>query len=111
MLFYYRSWPSPPPRCRYQHSWSAALGILQETTLNTLGYTLLQEGNTRDAISAFQRNAQEYPQSANMYDSLGEAYMKAGQKDLAITNYEKALQLDPKNKTAPEALKKLKENK
>jgi cytochrome c-type biogenesis protein CcmH/NrfG len=46
-----------------------------------------------------------------VYDSLGEAYMKAGQKDLAITSYEKALQLDPKNKTAPEALKKLKENK
>jgi Tfp pilus assembly protein PilF len=38
-------------------------------------------------------------------------YRKAGQKDLAITNYEKALQLDPKNKIAPEALKKLKENK
>jgi CubicO group peptidase (beta-lactamase class C family) len=90
---------------------SGAQADVQETTLNTLGYTLLQEGNTRDAISAFQRNAQEYPQSANVYDSLGEAYRKAGQKDLAITNYEKALQLDPKNKTAPEALKKLKENK
>ena len=47
----------------------------------------------------------------SLYTSLGEAYMKAGQKDLAITNYEKAWQLDPKNKTAPEALKKLKENK
>jgi CubicO group peptidase (beta-lactamase class C family) len=84
---------------------------IREATLNSLGYTLLQQGQNQDAIAAFQRNVQEYPQSSNVYDSLGEAYMKAGQKDLAITNYEKALQLDPKNKTAPEALKKLKENK
>jgi CubicO group peptidase (beta-lactamase class C family) len=84
---------------------------IHEATLNTLGYTLLQQGQNQDAIAAFQRNVHEYPQSSNVYDSLGEAYMKTGQKDLAITNYEMALQLDPKNKTAPEALKKLKVNK
>lgn len=43
-----------------------------------------------------------------MYDSLGEAYAKVGQKDLAIQNYEKSLQLDPKNQNAVERLKKLK---
>jgi CubicO group peptidase (beta-lactamase class C family) len=82
-----------------------------EGTLNGLGYTLLQEGQTQDAIILFQRNVQEYPQSSNVYDSLGEAYMKAGQKDLAIANYEKSLQLDPKNQNAVEILKKLKGNK
>ena len=46
-----------------------------------------------------------------MYDSLGEAYMKAGEKELAIQNYEKSLQLDPKNMNAVEMLKKLKEMK
>ncbi len=48
---------------------------------------------------------------ARVYDSLGEAYMKTGQKELAIQNYEKSLQLDPKNQNAVDMLKKLKEMK
>lgn len=84
---------------------------MNEGTLNGLGYMLLQNGQTPDAIAVFQRNVQDYPQSSNVYDSLGEAYMKAGQKDLAIANYEKSLQLDPKNQNAVEKLKKLRENK
>lgn len=85
---------------------------IDEGTLNRLGYILLyDEQKTPDAITVFQRNVQEYPQSSNAYDSLGEAYMKAGQKDLAITNYEKSLQLDPKNQNAVEKLKQLKETK
>lgn len=79
-----------------------------EGMVNGLGYTLLQGGQTKDAIAFFERNVQDYPQSSNVYDSLGEAYMKAGQKDLAITNYEKSLQLNPKNQNAVEMLKKLK---
>ena len=54
---------------------------IEEGTLNGLGYTLLFSGQTQDAITVFQRNLQEYPKSANVYDSLGEAYMKAGQKE------------------------------
>jgi len=59
----------------------------------------------------FQRNVQEFPRSSNVYDSLGEAYAKVGEKDLAIENYEKSLQLDPKNQNAVERLKKLRETK
>jgi|SRR5271165_1251854 len=84
---------------------------VDEGTLNGLGYVLLSSGKTLDAIAVFQRNVQEYPQSGNVYDSLGEAYLKDGQKDLAMQNYEKSLQLDPKNKNAVEMLKKLKEMK
>ena len=51
----------------------------------------------QQAIRLFQRNVQEYPESGNVWDSLGEAYAAAGKKDLAIKNYEKSLQLDPKN--------------
>src|SRR5437764_13214349 len=58
-------------------------------------------------MQVFQKNVQEYPESSNVYESLGEAYMKTGQKDLAIKNYEKSLQLDPKNQNAVEQLKKL----
>ncbi|HYL82899.1 MAG TPA: serine hydrolase [Candidatus Angelobacter sp.] len=78
-----------------------------EGALNQLGYTLLYSGHEKEAIQIFQRNVQEFPQSSNVYDSLGEAYMKVGEKDLAIANYEKSLQLDPKNQNAVEQLKKL----
>ena len=90
------------------HSPDQAMG---EGVLNTLGYQLLSDGKTSDAIAVLQRNVQDHPQSSNVYDSLGEAYMKAGQKDLAIQNYEKSLQLDPKNTNAVDMLKKLKEPK
>jgi predicted Zn-dependent protease len=73
-----------------------------------LGYTLLFSNQTQDAIGVLKRNAREYPKSANVYDSLAEAYMKADEKDLAIQNYEKSLQLDPKNQNAVDQLKKLK---
>jgi CubicO group peptidase (beta-lactamase class C family) len=79
-----------------------------ESALNGLGYALLYSGQEKDAITVFQRNAQEYPQSSNVWDSLGEAYMKTGQKQLAIQNYEKSLQLDPENQNAVTMLKKLK---
>jgi CubicO group peptidase (beta-lactamase class C family) len=84
---------------------------IEEATLNRLGYTLLFSGQTQDAIAVFDRNVREYPKSANVYDSMGEAYMKADRKDLAIQNYETSLQLDPKNQNAVEQLRKLKEPK
>ena len=86
-------------------------GEAAEGALNQLGYSLLYSGHEQDAITVFQRNVQEHPSSANMYDSLGEAYMKVGEKDLAIANYEKSLQLDPKNQNAVEQLKKLRKPK
>jgi predicted transcriptional regulator YdeE len=82
-------------------------GAVDEHTLNALGYHMLYGGMEQDAVTVFQKNVQEYPQSGNVYDSLGEAYAKVGQKDLAIQNYEKSLQLDPKNQNAVEQLKKL----
>ena len=82
---------------------------IEEVTLNRLGYTLLFSNQTQDEISVLKRNAREYPRSANVYDSLAQAYMKTDEKDLAIQNYEKSLQLDPKNQNAVDELKKLKE--
>jgi CubicO group peptidase (beta-lactamase class C family) len=84
---------------------------MDEGVLNTLGYQLLSDGKTSDAIAVLQRNVQDHPHSSNVYDSLAEAYMKAGQKNLAIHNYENSLQLDPKNTNAADMLKKLKEPK
>jgi predicted transcriptional regulator YdeE len=80
---------------------------VDEQTLNQLGYQLLYGGREADGVEVFTKNVKEYPQSSNVYDSLGEAYAKVGEKALAIQNYEKSLQLDPKNNNAVERLKKL----
>jgi len=83
----------------------------EEFILNMMGYQTLSRGDADGAIKLFLKNAQAYPESSNVYDSLGEAYAAAGKKELAIENYEKSLKLDPKNKNAEEWLKKLKEQK
>jgi tetratricopeptide (TPR) repeat protein len=78
-----------------------------EEGLNTLGYKLIEMKRNKDAIRILILNAEAYPQSSNVYDSLGEAYMEDGDKKLAIENYEKSLKLDPKNRSAIEKLKQL----
>lgn len=76
-------------------------------TLNSFGYQLLALGQTGAASTIFKRNTVLYPDDANVYDSLAEAYMKAGRKNLAISNYERSLKLNPQNENARAQLKKL----
>jgi tetratricopeptide (TPR) repeat protein len=83
----------------------------KESQLNGFGYQLLQVGKTDLAIAMFKLNIESYPESANVYDSLGEAYMIKGNKEDAITNFEKSLKLNPKNKNAEDNIKKLKASK
>jgi tetratricopeptide (TPR) repeat protein len=73
----------------------------------SLGYLLLHQKRTREAIEIFKLSVEAYPESYNTYDSLGEAYMNNGEKDLAIQNYQKSLQLNPNNRNGIEMLKKL----
>jgi tetratricopeptide (TPR) repeat protein len=80
---------------------------VSEAQLNALGYRLLGMKKVKEAIEIFKLNVGAYPQSANVYDSLGEAYMAHGDKELAIQNYQKAAELDPQNTNALEMLKKL----
>ena len=79
--------------------------------MNAIGYDSLRSGRAEDAIRLFAQNAKEYPESSNVYDSLGDGYAAAGQKAAAIENYEKALKLDPQNTESAAKLKKLKEEK
>ena len=84
---------------------------VDENTLNTLGYQALGNQQVEDAIRIFSLNVREYPNHWNCYDSLGEAYMTAGKKDLAIENYQKSVELNPKNDGGIQALKKLRDAK
>ncbi|HSE23701.1 MAG TPA: serine hydrolase [Pyrinomonadaceae bacterium] len=78
-----------------------------ENELNTLGYQLMRAGKTRDALEIFKLNVEAYPKASNPYDSLGEAYMNLNERELAIINYKKSLELNPSNTGAIETLKKL----
>jgi Flp pilus assembly protein TadD len=81
--------------------------VVQEARINDLGYSLLREKKLAGAIAVFKLNAELYPQSSNVYDSLAEAYMENGDKELAIVNYKKSLELDPRNKNAVSMIEKL----
>ena len=70
----------------------------------------MNAGKTKESIEIFKMNVELYPDSANAYDSLGEAYMKKGETELAINNYEKSLKLDPENDNAKRQLEELKKN-
>jgi tetratricopeptide (TPR) repeat protein len=62
---------------------------------------------TKDAIEIFKLNVEMFPNSSNPYDSLGETYLADDQKDLALANYKKAAELDPKNSNALLIVKRL----
>lgn len=60
-----------------------------------------------EAIAVYQEAVRNYPHSSPAYTDLAGIYAKKGEKDLAIQNYRKALELDPKSETAKKALEKL----
>ena len=79
-----------------------------ENQLNNTGYAYLAAKRNKEAIEVFKLNVTLFPDSWNVYDSLGEAYAAEGNKDLAIKNYERSIELNPKNDAGKEMLKKLK---
>jgi tetratricopeptide (TPR) repeat protein len=80
---------------------------VSEQEINALGYTLLRDDKTDEAIAIFNLNVSEHPKSWNAYDSLGEAYMKKGENELAVKNYQKSLELNPNNQNGKDMLKEL----
>lgn len=78
-----------------------------EAELNTLGHRLLQGGRVDDAVEIFRLNVEMFPDAWNTYDSLGEAYMKQGNNELAAKNYRRSLALNPGNEGAVKALEVL----
>ena len=67
--------------------------MMSENLLNNLAYNIMGQGNHPVAIELFEANAERHPQSANVYDGLGDGYSAAGQFPKALKNYKKAVKL------------------
>jgi len=70
--------------------------IASEAGMNGLGYNFLGDRKYADAIAILRMNTEDFPNSANTYDSLAEALAKSGDIKLAAAMYAKALEVDPK---------------
>jgi tetratricopeptide (TPR) repeat protein len=84
---------------------------IHDRILNRIGYKLLNEKKYAEAIQVFEYNVELYPKEWNVYDSLGEAYLKSGDKKKAIKYYRKTLALNPDNPNAREIVNKLDQDK
>ena len=82
---------------------------ISEAVVNTLGYDLLGDDRFEAAIAVFRRNVERFPESANTYDSLGEAYLEAGQLEAALENYQRSVELDPANGNGKAAIERIRE--
>lgn len=81
---------------------------VSEDQFNNMGYQLMSAKHLDDALVVFTQNTNDYPNSANAWDSLAECYLSKGDKNMAIKYYEKTLELNPAS-NAKEKLKKLRE--
>ena len=77
-----------------------AYNFENEDELTMYGYGMLWDDRPSDALVIFQLIAEQFPESSNAYDSLGEAYYVLGKKDLALQNYKKSLSMNPDNYNA-----------
>lgn len=80
---------------------------LSEQEMNQLGYEYLSGNKVAEAIAVFKMNIDAFPKSDNVYDSYAEALLKSGDKEGAIVNYKKSLEINPHSQSGIKALKNL----
>lgn len=80
---------------------------LPEDDVNDLGFILMRDDKKKEAVEIFKFNLDRFPDSANAYDSLAEGHDAAGDKELAVKNFKKAVELNPKNTYAADRIKEL----
>ena len=82
-------------------------GLFREAQFNALGYQFLQSGQTEPALIIFKLNAETFPNSANVWDSYGEACAAAGDVPTAMTCYKKVLEVLPGDHNLDENLREV----
>ncbi len=83
------------------------VNLFPEVAVNMLGYERLQADKTAEAVEIFKINVAAYPASPNVYDSLGDAYVAAGNRDLAIQASRKSLEVLDATPNLSEQFRKL----
>ncbi len=81
--------------------------LLNERDFNSLGYRLMRDKDYEEAIRVFEMNVALYPESSNVYDSLGEAYLANGDSIQALNNYKKSFEINPNNVRAERVINTL----
>jgi tetratricopeptide (TPR) repeat protein len=94
----YRDWK---PRHPDIYGWTS------EAEMNSLGYRYLQDHETEKAMAVLKLNLETYPNSAQAVEMLGEVHQFKGERDEAIQHYERALEMDPKQRDAAEMLRRI----
>jgi len=95
-------------RYQYLRQHHAESYYTDEAEMNDLGYMLIKSKRFDEAIEVLKLNTALYPQSANAFDSLGEAYLLHGDKELALLSYQKSVELNPRNAAAVRVIEELK---
>jgi tetratricopeptide (TPR) repeat protein len=85
-----------------------AYNFENEDEITMYGYSLLWENKATEALEIFKLIAQEFPNSANAYDSLGEAYLNLGDTTRSLSNYQKTLAMNPDNFNAEDQIERIK---
>ena len=80
-----------------------------EQDVNALGYSFLGNEEVDKALEVFKLNITLFPNSANVYDSYGEALMISNKTTEALEMYEKSIELNPNNEHAKEMIKQLRQ--
>ena len=93
----------------FRQRYPEAYGQTYEEEINYLGYTLLSADSIDQAVVVFRLNTELFPQSWNVWDSLGEGLMAKGDVAGAIENYEKSVKLNPENAGGKAMLRTLRE--
>jgi tetratricopeptide (TPR) repeat protein len=83
------------------------IGAGDRGDINELGYYYLRSGNAALAVAVFTFNTKAFPNHYNVWDSLGEAHMEAGNREEAIRHYEQSLRLNPNSTNALKRLERL----
>ncbi len=78
-----------------------------EPVVNRMGYWLMGRDRLEEAYTLFELNVELYPEAWNVYDSLGEAQLKMGQREDAIASYRRSLELNPENHNGRRALEEM----
>ena len=78
-----------------------------ESTINATGYRHLENSEIDAAIAVFELNIDTFPESANTWDSLAEAIMASGDREMAVRFYRRSLELDPDNRNAAHIIERM----